>query len=335
MKKRYGVVLVGCGYIGEAHLSDIHYRENVKMIAVVDTDISRAALLAKKYGVPEFGTDYREYIKRKETEIVIIATYVDTHLSIMRDAVAYGCHVLCEKPAAASPEAGEQFFREAVAAPTQVLIGHELRYNRSYQMIERIIRDGAIGKLRLMRMIQNHHAVSWSRYKRLMQDCPPVLDCGVHYMDIMRWVSGEEIKSVTGAGCYMDGDAPCPNYGTVQVQLSGGTLGCYECGWSRNLKACNLKEFIGEHGYVRLTLMENRASDREEGDLIEWYCSVTGEYKIINNQSKYKDMYAQLSELIQRIEGEKGNGFTLEDARLAFLAAYTAKQKIEESVKKR
>lgn len=250
-------------------MADIHYRDDVKIIAVVDTDLTKASLMAKKYGVLEYGADYRPYIGRKETDIVIIATYVDTHLSIMRDCVAAGCHVLCEKPAAASLKDGEIFFREAKEARTQVLIGHELRYNQSYQRIEEMIRTGVVGKLRLIRIVQNHHAVNWSRYQRLMQDCPPILDCGVHYMDVMRWMSKEEIEAVTGAGCYIDADAPCPNYGTVQVRLSGGCMGCYESVWSRSLKACNRKEFIGEEGYIRLTLKADRLMDREEGDLIE------------------------------------------------------------------
>lgn len=332
MTKQYGVVLVGCGYIGETHLADIHYRDNIKMVAVVDTDINRAARLAKKYGVPEYGTDYREYIRREETDIVIIATYVDTHLAIMRDCVAAGCHVLCEKPVAASREAGEQFFREAKEASAYVLIGHELRCNHSYQKIAQLIREGAIGKLRLIRIIQNHHAVNWSRYQRLMQDCPPVLDCGVHYMDVMQWMSGEKIEAVSGAGCYLDPDAPCPNYGTVQVRLTGGCMGMYESGWSRNLKACNQKEFIGDAGHIRLTLQEDRVSDREEGDLIEIYHSDTGTYEMLNYKSKYKDMYGQLQSLIRRIEGSPEDGITLEDARLAFLAAWEAKEKIEESL---
>ena len=109
-------------------------------------------------------------------------------------------------------------------------------------------------------------------------------------------------------------------------------MGMYESGWSRNLKACNQKEFIGERGYIRLTLKEDRISDREEGDLIEIYHSDSGTYEIINYKSKYKDMYGQLQELIRRIQGDAENGITLEDAQCAFLAAYEAKIKIEESI---
>ena len=48
MEKEYGVMLIGCGHIGEDHISDIYYRDNVRSVAVVDTDESRAKLFAKK-----------------------------------------------------------------------------------------------------------------------------------------------------------------------------------------------------------------------------------------------------------------------------------------------
>lgn len=333
MGKKYGVVLIGCGYIGETHLADISYRNNINVIAVIDSNIAQAAYLAQKYHVSEYDVDYKKFIFRKDVDIAIIATYVDSHFSIMNDCISANCHVLCEKPVASSKEVGERFFATAQQAPTHVLVGHELRCNKSYKKINELVRQNAIGQLRLIRIIQNHHAVNWERYFRLLQDCPPVLDCGVHYMDIMQWISNEKIVSVSGTGCYLDQGAPCANYDTVQVFLSGGCLGIYESGWSKNLKALNQKEFIGDRGYIRLTLKEDRITDREEGDLIEIYHSDTKVYELINCNSKYKDMYGQLQILINRIEGIPETGITLGEARQAFLAAWEAKEKIEESMR--
>ncbi len=110
MKKIYGVVVIGCGYIGCEHLEDIYYRDNVRLVAVVDANEKRAKETAGRYHAAEYGTDYKEFISRQDVDIVIIATYVDSHLTIMEDCVAAGKHVLCEKPVAASREKGELFF---------------------------------------------------------------------------------------------------------------------------------------------------------------------------------------------------------------------------------
>lgn len=324
MDRRYGVVLIGCGYIGEEHLAEIYYRDNVRVVATVDMDPERARLMARKYGASEFGTDYREFLCRKDVDIVIIATYVDSHLSIMKDCVRAGKHVLCEKPVAANREDGEEFFRIAQESEAQVLVGHILRYNESYRMIRSMIREGVIGPLRFIHFVQNHHAMNWQRYRRLLEDCPPVLDCGVHYLDAMQWISGQKIVQVKGGSFLLDSDSPRDNYNIVNVQLSEGCCGCYESGWSRNLHYYNCKEFMGDKGYIKLTLQADRFADKEEGDLIEIYHSDTGLHETISHQCKYKDMNGQFQELVHRIEGHPETDFTLQDAKEAFMAAMDA-----------
>ncbi len=85
-----------------------------------------------------------------------------------------------------------------------------------------------------------------------------------------------------GGSFLIDSDAPRDNYSIVNVQLSDGCCGCYESGWSRNLHYYNCKEFMGDKGYIKLTLQADRFSDKEEGDLIELYHSDTGEHENIN-----------------------------------------------------
>lgn len=330
MDKQYGVVLVGCGYIGEEHLVQIHYRENLKVIAVVDMDIESARRLAAKYHVSEYATDYHKYLDMPAVDIIIIATYVDSHLPIMTDCVNAGKHVICEKPVATSIENGHAFFNiaeKALQNGIHVLVGHILRYNRSYQKLKELLSAGTIGKINLFRFVQNHHALNWARYKRLLQDCPPILDCGVHYFDVMQWLSGQKITRATGNGICLDTDSPRDNYYTAIVELSGGCYGQYESGWSKNLGAYNCKEIIGENGYIRLTLQADRIKDREEGDLIEIYHSDTKTYEILNLPCVYKDMNAQLQELIARIEGRGTVDFTLQDAKEAFFIAQEIAQK--------
>lgn len=332
MNKQYGVVLIGCGYIGEEHLSQIHYRENVNVVAVVDINEVTAKRLATKYHISEYATDYHKYLDMPQVDIVIIATNADAHLPIMQACVNAKKHVICEKPVATSLQNGLEFFRVAEQAYKEgvhVLVGHILRYNRSYHKMKELLDAGVIGKILLFRFAQNHHALNWERYKRLLMDCPPILDCGVHYFDVMQWFSGQKIVRATGYGTRLDADSPCDNHYTATLELSGGCRGSYETGWSKNLAAYNCKEIIGEKGYMRFTLQADRDRAREEGDLIEIYHSDTGVYEIINHPSVYKDMNAQVQELIARIEGCSVETFTLQDAKEAFIAAMEIVNKAE------
>ena len=71
--KQYGILLIGCGHIGEAHIADIYYRENIRIIAVVDTDIERAKKFQRKYAAVYCSTDYHDYLFRDDVDIVICA----------------------------------------------------------------------------------------------------------------------------------------------------------------------------------------------------------------------------------------------------------------------
>ncbi len=331
LMKIYGVMLVGCGHIGMEHILDIHYRDNVRIEAVVDTDPVKAQAAARRCGAAHWDTDYRPYLDSDRVDIVIVATYTDSHLPLLRECLAAHKHVLCEKPIGLSLAEGRAFVEAVKAAPEKVLITHILRHNRSYQKIRELIQGGAIGELRLMRMTQNHHAMDWPRYCRLMEDCSPTVDCGVHYYDVAQWVTGSRITEVTGFGQKTQPDAPRENYTMVTFRMENGVAGFYEAGWGQNLRACNVKEFIGTKGRITLDMQMQRGRDGEEGDLLTVYHSDTGVYETVNVRAEYKDMYAQLETLIAMIETDAPGSPTIDEVWSAFAVAQAAGKAVAEN----
>ena len=328
--KKYGVLLIGAGHIGLEHLMDIYYREDVRVIAVADSDAERAREAALRSGAACFGTDYRPFLLRDDVDIVIIATYTRSHLSILRDCLAAGKHVLCEKPIAVSLDEGRELVRLVKNAKTKVLIAHILRHNASYKKIKELISEGKIGKPTLLRMTQNHHALNWERYLRLMEDCSPVVDCGVHYFDIAEWLTGEKITEVSDFGTRTQPDAPRDNYALVNFKMSDGCSGYYEVGWGETLRSANEKEFIGTEGRITLEMRDRRMQDTEEGDLITVYTKDGRKYEVLNLPTVYKNMYAQLEVLIDMIETGAPGEPTIDDVWRAFSVANAAVQSIED-----
>lgn len=331
MKKTYGIVIVGCGHIGLEHLEAVYYRDDVNLIGTVDLNIDAARFAAKKFGAKSYGTDYKEYLNRDDVDIVLIATYAKTHLQILKDCLQAEKHILCEKPIATNLADGKAFFEAAKASGSKVLIAHVLRHNATYQKAAELIQSGLIGEVRLIRMVQNHHVMDKKRYAALLRDCPPIIDCAVHYVDVIRWFTGLEIRSVGGVGARIGDIAPegSYNYGMMTMELSNGGVAYYEAGWSSTNASQNLKEFIGDKGRLRINLQANRASDQEEGDSIEWYDAESKSYHVINSPSVYKNMYGQLECLIKMIEGEAGSP-TMEDAYKAFCLTILGDRAIRE-----
>ena len=235
--------------------------------------------------------------------------------------------MLCEKPVADTLEGSLEFVSAVRSAESRVLVGHILRHNDSYKRIAAMIKGGAIGKPRVFRMVQNHNAVNWERYRHLLTFCPPIVDCGVHYIDVAQWFTGSKIVQVSGISTNIDADVPegSYNYGMINAVLDDGTIFNYESGWSKNMMAGNLKEFIGDSGYIKLVLACDRSDGHELGDLLRWYDGKTGEHHIINVKSIYKNMYGQLLELIHMIEDpEYVSSPTIDDVESTMRVAFAA-----------
>lgn len=327
--KKYGVMLIGCGHIGKEHLADIYWRDNIRIAAVVDTDPEKAKEASRRAGGVPFSTDYREFLTHPDIDIVIIATYTGSHLEILKDSIAMGKHVLCEKPIATNEEDGAEFVRLVKSAETKVLVAHVLRHNLSYITVKKLIDDGAIGDVKLIRMTQNHHALDWNRYKRLMDDCSPTVDCGVHYYDVAEWITGAHITEVMGFGAKIEEDSPRDNYTLVNFRMDNGCLGYYEAGWSMTLRSSNEKEFIGTEGRITLEMRDRRGHDTEEGDLITVYRKEGSVYETINVRAVYKNMYAQIETLIDMIENGKEGTPSIDDVWRAFRIAIRADESIK------
>lgn len=334
--KRYNVVLIGCGHMGEVHLEHIYYKEYINISCVCDKNEERAHEFARRFCADSISTDAKECISRPETDIVIIATYPSTHLAFLKLCIRYKKHVICEKPIAGTLEDGQEFVRLVKENPdVKVLVGHILRHNATYRRVAKMIQEGAIGKPIIMRMTQNHHTLDWNRYRRLVEETAPIIDCGVHYLDIMQWFTDEQITDISGIGMRTEADLAedkC-NYEMITVKLSGGSIGFYEAGWTKTISSNNMKEFIGPKGSIRLVFAKDRISHQEEGDLIEYYCLEDDTYHTINVAAERKPTDVQMHCLIRMIEEKLPDIPTIDEVYTSFEASIKAEKIIQSSLR--
>lgn len=335
-QKKYGIALIGCGHMGEAHAKDIYYKSNVNMEYVCDIDEERASVFQKKYGVARVTLDYRECVASDKVDIVIICTYPSTHLEILEACLLNGKHVICEKPITSNTEDGKRFVELVKKNPQcKVLVGYILRHHKTYQRVAEMIHEGAIGHPVIFRMAQNHHTMNWKKYLSLIEETSPIVDCGVHYMDVMRWFSGAEITDINAVGLRTEPDVTEGkyNYGIVTVRLSDGSIGYYEAGWGNTVSSDNLKEFIGPKGRIRLVYRKDRQTHQEEGDLIEYYKFPEKVYEMINLQSKRKPAGDQLDHLVRMIEEGLPANPSIDEVMKSFKVVCRADELIREALK--
>ena len=84
-----------------------------------------------------------------------------------------------------------------------------------------------------MNLNQQSSGDNWFTHKQLMKSMSPIVDCGVHYVDVMCMMTGAQPIRVSAIGARLT-DEVAPemyNYGQLQVSFDDGSVGWYEAGW--------------------------------------------------------------------------------------------------------
>lgn len=315
---KYGVVVVGCGVMGAEHLGVIKQNAQCDLMGVVDRKQDRASEYAEIYGAPSSSDDISEFLARKDVDIVVITTRPSSHSEIAVKAMKAGKHVFCEKPMAADLKGARLIIDTAKDTGSKVLIGFILRSSRLYQEAAGIIASGKIGHPLVMRLFGAEHNIdedAWQENLRLLMDTSPAIDCGSHYVDVMRWFSNADVKSISGVGAATEHDVQKGffNYELITMEFDDGSVGTYDAGWGKNFRDFSMKEFIGPKGRLRIIYQHERFEFYEEGDLIEIY-TFPDKYEMINIKDPFLDWEGQFQKLIDMIEKDGDPITALADA---------------------
>ncbi len=316
--RSYGVAVVGCGVMGAQHLSVVSQHGGCRVVEVVDRKADRAKEYASRFGASSSSTDVGRCLERKDVDIVIVATRPTSHERIVTEALRAGKHVLCEKPMAASLEGARAIIEAARATDRKIMIGFILRHSRLYQRAAELVRGGAIGHPCVMRLHGAEHNIDaevWQENLRLLKDTSPVIDCGSHYVDVMRWFSGAEVQTVSGVGSRTEQDVPAGayNYQIISLAFEDGSVGSYDVGWGKNFREFSEKELVGSKGRLRLIYRNDRFDFHEEGDLLELY-TYPDRYELINVKEPLLDWNGQFQALLDLIDHDGDPLPSLQDA---------------------
>jgi predicted dehydrogenase len=253
-------LVVGMGQMGKSHALAHHKNDSSEIVGLVNR--SNPNLPEELRGYPLFA-DLAEGLGTKP-DLVVIATYTDTHADFAIRAMEAGAHVFVEKPIALTVEEAERVVSVAQARNRKLVVGYILRHHPSWM---RMIKEArALGGPYVFRMNLNQQSsgAEWDIHRALMQTTSPILDCGVHYVDIMCQVTDADPVSVQGIGLRLS-DAIAPdmyNYGQLQVKFNDGSVGWYEAGWGPMMSetAFFVKDIVSPNGSVSITDAEKGAS---------------------------------------------------------------------------
>jgi predicted dehydrogenase len=201
--ERVGVLLVGAGFIADAHAAAIAASPRAELAGVVDTDPGRAAALARSQGGLRWGTDLAEALHWPGVGAAVVCTPNHTHLAIGSTVAAAGRHLLVEKPLATTVPDARLLAQRFVEAERVLFAAHTHRAYDYGRAVKEALDAGAVGDPRLVRLAILGGWI-WPDWSAWVAD--PVrsgghaLHNGVHLLDLATWWLGADPVTVYARG---------------------------------------------------------------------------------------------------------------------------------------
>ncbi|MDH6231195.1 putative dehydrogenase [Mesorhizobium soli] len=261
-EKPLRVLVAGLGNMGRSHALAYHRNPGFEIASLVNR--SQVELPEEMTGY-EIRPSFFEALAELKPDVASINTYSDSHADYAVAALEAGCHVFVEKPLATTVADAERVVAAAKANGRKLVIGYILRHHPSWvRLIEEARNLGGPYVFR-MNLNQQSSGHTWETHKQLMKTTSPIVDCGVHYLDVMCQITDAKPVEVRGMGLRLS-DEVAPdmyNYGHLQVLFEDGSVGWYEAGWGPMMSetAFFVKDVISPNGCVSIVMDEKAKSD--------------------------------------------------------------------------
>ncbi|TCS67099.1 putative dehydrogenase [Primorskyibacter sedentarius] len=200
MDRALRVLIAGTGFAGQGH-AEAFRGAGAEIVGIVGRTPEVVRDVAQNMGIPYAGTDWQEALTVCKPDIVSIATPGGAHYEPIKQAIAHGCHVFCDKPMTSSGETAAELHALAQAKGVKTAYAASFRYTGSVLHAKQLVAKGAIGEPTEVECISHFNLereipFGWSHRKadgggRLNNNF-------THTLSIACSVVGEKILSIIG-----------------------------------------------------------------------------------------------------------------------------------------
>ena len=188
--KKVRIGVIGCGGIANGkHLPAHKHNPDSEMVAFCDIIVERAEKAAKEYGIPgaKVYKDYKELLKDKTIDAVLVLTPNISHSFISVDAMKAGKHVMCEKPMAINSKEAQKMLDAAKKYKRILTIGYQSRYTPQAIFLKKECEKGTFGDIYYAKAqaIRRRAVPTWGVFlDEKQQGGGPLIDIATHTLDL-------------------------------------------------------------------------------------------------------------------------------------------------------
>jgi UDP-N-acetylglucosamine 3-dehydrogenase len=253
------VGLIGCGHHGRNAVVAAMRKHSTRtnLVAVCDR---AAELTAMVEGVNRY-TDVTQMLATEKLDLIYVATLVDTHAQISIDAMRAGVDVICEKPMALQLDECQAMAAAERETGRRLFVNFETRLYPFVRQMRQWIAEGRLGRVEAIHVhdLWDGHKTQGAigeRRARLLSTSGG-LDCGVHKLDIARYLAGGGAwKSLHALGAWYGEGFKYPPHAAVLARIESGPMVTVNAsmGFAAHIKPRPRFEgilVIGDKGFIR------------------------------------------------------------------------------------
>jgi UDP-N-acetylglucosamine 3-dehydrogenase len=248
------------------HAPDYAVYPDAELAAVCDQNVARAEFIRDRFAPnAEVYTDYREMLKQEALDGVTITVPNKLHAETTIAALKAGCHVLCEKPMAASLAEAKDMIRAAEKAGKLLMVNQCQRRSQVHRKAKEVLDSGILGRILTVAGCFGHEGPEvWSPtgkwfFNKDQARFGAMADLGIHKADIIRYLTGKEIIEVAAFTARLEKKRTKVEDNFVScIKFADGTIGTLSASWTTKGMDADYAIFHCANGSLRVNEIPGR-----------------------------------------------------------------------------
>lgn len=224
------VGIVGCGYWGSKHVRIFHGLAEANLTTVCDLDEDRLQDVRAQYGYVARTSDFGDLLK-DGVDAVVVATSVDSHYQLAKEALLHDKHVLVEKPITASSQEALELIQLAEIQNRVLMVGHTFVYHPAVNFLRQLVNSGDLGEIYYINSARLNLGL-------IRPDVNVLWDLAPHDTSIMLYLLDKEPIIVSARGAANIDPAVC-DVAYLELRFPNETLAHIHVSW---LDPCKVRQ---------------------------------------------------------------------------------------------
>lgn len=313
--------VVGVGSIGQHHVRILSSMRNVKLVGVVDGNVQKAGLVASRFGVKCYQS-ISELMDSHSVDAAVVSVPTVMHEAVACELMSRGVSVLVEKPIAIDLLAADRVISTAKLNLVTLAVGHVERYNAAVIELKKRLSCGDLGE------VFHIETRRQGPFPSHVKDIGVVMDLAVHDLDLIRFISGQEITEVLSRTERRLHESH-EDFVRGIMRLSDGAMATISIDWLTPTKIREIS-VTGERGMYRVDLLtqdlyffENSAVPSEGWESMDVLRGINEGRMIRYPVHKKEPLLAELEDFVDSVIQKKEPLVTGNDGRYALQLAQT------------